>query len=271
MSALEIRAFRNLAYKLVKIQERGKLMGNLISAGIGLREVEEFVRHEVNKLKGSYHKEGNQQMNRNNYIFKNTREIVAKTMAMKQKDNIKMGRGTTRARNKLKGKIEEKLGPRSRQCRSIMKSVNENCKKLRDKLKTKNTKKCEFLKGKYGMKENCLDELNTVDAKKYGMARIFKDGNGMKGVNDMEPTIVYMKNEEPIELTNDEKSVLALGPKFCIMNNLNEETFEREIEETIIKYRWEMKKLENEEKKNAKFGLDTLAAINDIFDEDELA
>ena len=168
MSALEIRAFRNLAYKLVKIQERGKLMGNLISAGIGLREVEEFVRHELNKLKGSYHKEGNQQMNRNNYIFKNTREIVAKTMAMKQKDNIKMGRGTTRARNKLKGKIEEKLGLRSRQCRSIMKSVNENCKKLRDKLKTKNTKKCEFLKGKYGMKENCLDELNTVDAKKYG-------------------------------------------------------------------------------------------------------
>ena len=53
MSAKEVRAFRNLASKLVKTEETGKLLGNLISANIGVREIEEFVIHEDKKLKGN--------------------------------------------------------------------------------------------------------------------------------------------------------------------------------------------------------------------------
>ena len=56
MSAQEIRTLRNLAAKLVKIEERDKLLGILIKHGIGVREVEEFVKYERNKMRGDVHK-----------------------------------------------------------------------------------------------------------------------------------------------------------------------------------------------------------------------
>ena len=51
MSALEIRTLRNLSAKLVKVEERGKLLGELKRSGIGLREIEEFVGHEMGKMR----------------------------------------------------------------------------------------------------------------------------------------------------------------------------------------------------------------------------
>ena len=49
MSAQDVRAFRNLSAKLVKVEERGNLLGTLISSNLGVREVEEFVIHEESK------------------------------------------------------------------------------------------------------------------------------------------------------------------------------------------------------------------------------
>ena len=51
MTSREIRVFRNLSSKLIKIEERGRLLGILIARGVGLKEEEEFVRHEEGKLK----------------------------------------------------------------------------------------------------------------------------------------------------------------------------------------------------------------------------
>ena len=260
MSAKEVRAFRNLASKLVKTEETGKLLGNLISANIGVREIEEFVIHEDKKLKGN---------NVSNSNARYRREMVSNCMKIKFRDNWKTGVGIRKARNKLKGNIEEKLGPNSREFRGIMKSVNNNCMTLRMRLKHKNMKKLEFLKGKYGKIENPIDELKNEDRKKYGGARIFQEDNGMKAEEDHEPVIVCMEGEV-IELDEDEKSVLLLGPKYCILKNLCEESFEREVEECVIKYRWELKKNEREEDEIKRFGEDIMENINCIFDEEEL-
>ena len=262
MSAEEIRTFRNLATKLVKCEERGKLLGNLMSAGIGLRDVEEFVNLEETKTR-----ETNNSKNSKNY--KQRREIVSKAMEIKLRDNQKLGVGLRKAKHKLKGKIEEKLKPRSRKCRWIMKTVKEYGTTLREKLKKKNMKKYTFLKGKYSRIENPLDELSNKDVKKYGVARIFSEDNGMKSEETQEPVVVCREGEE-IALSSEERDLLALGPKYCIMNNLNEETFEREVEECIVKYRWQLKKEENEEKELKKFGEDAMSAINSLFTEEEL-
>ena len=64
--------------------------------------------------------------------------------------------------------------------------------------------------------------------------------------------------------------LLTLGPKFCILNDLVEETFEKEIEECIVKLRWETTNDEKKKKEDKKFGEEALAAINLLFDEDEL-
>ena len=50
MSAREIRVYRNLSAKLTKIEERGRLIGNLIARGLGFREEEEFIKHEISKF-----------------------------------------------------------------------------------------------------------------------------------------------------------------------------------------------------------------------------
>ena len=62
----------------------------------------------------------------------------------------------------------------------------------------------------------------------------------MSGDEKQEPVIVCRSNEE-IKLSDEELAVLVLGPKFCVYNNLSEATFMREIEEMIVKLRWEMK------------------------------
>ena len=47
MSARDIRVYRSLSSKLVKIEERGRLLG----MGVRFKEEEEFLRHNTKKLK----------------------------------------------------------------------------------------------------------------------------------------------------------------------------------------------------------------------------
>ena len=51
MSALEIRSLRNTTTRMIKSEERGKLLRELIKSGVGLREIEEFVGNEESKLR----------------------------------------------------------------------------------------------------------------------------------------------------------------------------------------------------------------------------
>ena len=55
-----------------------------------------------------------------------------------------------------------------------------------------------------------------------------------------------------------------VGPKFFVMNDLVEETFEVEVESCIMKYRWELMKGEEDNKKSK----DTAdVAFNTLFEE----
>ena len=97
------------------------------------------------------------------------------------------------------------------------------------------------------------------------MAQIFMNEGDMKSEEMQEPIIVTRMGEE-IKLSDEEKEVLSLGPKFCILNNLYEEEFEREIEECIVKFRWKQMKNEGDQKERDKFGEEAVEAINLLFD-----
>ena len=160
---------------MVKIEERDKLMGILVKTGIGLREVEEFVMSEEGKLRN----------NKSN--FKKKREIVATMMEMKLRDNRREGTKIRKTRNRLRHKIEETLGPNSRKYRAVMRSVRDNCVKLRLRLRKKNTKKAEFLKGKYIKKENPIEDLSKEDRIRYGQAEIFQEDCKMRPEEEQKP------------------------------------------------------------------------------------
>ena len=138
MSAKEIRTLRNLADKLVKIEERDKLLGNLVKSGIGVREVEEFVRHEEDKLR-----------NFQKSSYKKKRKIVCMMMEIKIRDNLREGNKIRKTRKRLRQTIEETIGSNSRKCRWVMRSIRDNGVNLRTRLRKKNNKKIQFLKGKY--------------------------------------------------------------------------------------------------------------------------
>ena len=46
--------------------------------------------------------------------------------------------------------------------------------------------------------------------------------------------------DETISLNNDEIEALKLGPKFCLFKNLTEEGFEADLEEAIMKIKWDL-------------------------------
>ena len=129
--------------------------------------------------------------------------------------------------------------------------------RLRSKMRKKNVKKFEFLIEKYGVKTKLLDELSEEDRSKYGEARIFREDYKLGNKEKYEPIIICEKDEE-IKLNKDEVELLRLGPKFCVLNDLCGEKFEKEIEECIVKLRWEVMAEDKKSKEDEKFGLDTI-------------
>ena len=76
-----------------------------------------------------------------------------------------------------------------------------------------------------------------------------KDGGiGLKDTTD--PAVVSGGGDMEVTLSKEEKLLLTLNPKFCEYNNINEENFEGELEQTILKYKWDQMGKEMKEKKN---------------------
>ena len=71
--------------------------------------------------------------------------------------------------------------------------------------------------------------------------------DGMRS-NKLRDLLIVCKKDEDLTLSEDEMSVLRLGPKFCEYKNLCDEAFEVEIEQTLMKYKWETRDEENENK-----------------------
>ena len=147
-----------------------------------------------------------------------------------------------------------------------MKDAKKNGENLRKELGKKNVKKCEWLVKKYGVKNMEYEELTNDEVRKYVKAEIFKVVTEMRGEELRAPEIVRGDNEV-INLTNEEIIVLVLGPKFCVRKEkLSEEEFEVELEECIVKIKWD-KRGEYEESKKGKTPADI--AIMSILDDEE--
>ena len=258
MVAKDIRAFRTLSKNLVKIEERSILLGNLIARGVGLREEEEFLLLEQSKFKS------NQQ-------FRKKKEIVILAMKEKLWDNRKFEVKTRKLRNRTLSRIEEHLGRNSRPCRRLRNDVRIHCQNVRREIKKKNLKKEAFLVKKYGKKPAILQDLVEEDRLKYGSAKVFSEEYVVEEMIREEPIIVCMEGEE-ILISENEAALLALGPKFCVINNLCEETFEVELESCIMKYKWEsMGEEENNKKNKSKSDIAFEVLVQETYDEEEKA
>ena len=256
MSAREIRAYRNVSTKLTKIEERGRLIGILMARGVGFKEEEEFIEHEETKFHSNKNK------------MKRKREIVKMLMMEKKRDNAKHENRTRKLRNKMLGSIEGILGRKSRPCRELRKSVRIDNQNLRLKLRAKNDKKVAFLTKKYGMRYKYLEELVEEDRSMYEGARIFDNNQKLVNEDQYKPEVVCVENEV-ISIDEYEADVLSLGPKFCVRGRLDEELFEGEMEECIMKYRWDQMGRDKAEKEAKEEDKAYRIAITQIFTAEE--
>ena len=85
------------------------------------------------------------------------------------------------------------------------------------------------------MLENCPAEV-----KKYASAKVFMENCDIAAEAVKGPVLVCDESESKrIQLSDDEASVLSLGQKFCILNDLGEDEFLNNLEQCIIKYNWD--------------------------------
>ena len=229
MTAKEIREFRTVSSKLIEVEERCKLLEQLNKYKVGLNEEEMFTHSFSSKFKILGNRDG--------VKAKQREEFIMLTLKYKMRDNGLLMVKLRKQRNGLRRQIENTLGTRSTQCRRLVEDVKNNVNKHRVFLKKKNKKKVEHLVWKYGnmLRENVDMEVT----KKMGYPLVFGEDELLKP-EDVRKPVVVVRDGESIQLNEDEEQVLMLGPKFCLYVNLSEEELETNVEECIMKIKWDM-------------------------------
>ena len=227
MTAREVREFRTVSKRLVEIEERSKLLEELKKRKVCLSEEEMFVQnlHSKFKILG----------NRAGVKGKNREELVSLALKMKIRDNNLYGVKVRKRRDFLRGSLERSLGGRSSRCRTIVQEVKMNNHKHRQMLKKKFSKKVEHLTKKFGEKKNC--EMDKSVLKIMGNPRIFEEDLGPE---EIKKPVIVSSVDETVNLSEDELNVLKLGPKYCMFVDLDDEKFETDVEEMIMKTKWDL-------------------------------
>ena len=258
MTAEDVRAFRNLSKKLTECEERTRMLENLMKCKVGLREVEEYVNKEREKL-------------RNGEKFSPKSEIVNGVMKAKFRDNISFGIRLRKRKNIFKVKLEKTLGQQSCKYRKIVRECKEERERLRKTLRKKYTKKCQFLVRKYGNRDDEKYGMDDKEMRRYKDAEIFNDPCDMVADKLRGPVIVCGDGEDKISLNEDEMRFLALGPKFCMYNKLCEVGFEESIEEGIVKLKWDWmgEEMDNRKKPKSLSDMAISVALDELMTEEE--
>ena len=124
------------------------------------------------------------------------------------------------------------------------------------------------MEGKYGKKETPgIEELKKEDRLKYGKANIFDEKYKWTREDNTDPSVVSGKVQ--LKISEEEMTLLRLGPKFNVMGKLCEERFEVELEQTIMKVKWELMGKEKKLKKKSSSDIAIENVLN-VLDEELL-
>ena len=234
MTAKEVREFRSTCKKLVEAEERSKLLKELVKYNVSFGEEENFLRNSQSKFRVLGNKgEGD--------LRKNHDEIVKASLKIKIKDNKLYGVKMRKRRDWLRRKLEETWGTKSQEYRDLMDQIKKTGRDYRKKLKHKNSSKVKHLVRKFGKKrhEEVLESMTDEMREMMGDPDIFDDEKDVRGEEMKNPVLVEGK-DGPIAISEDERELLRLGPKFCLLKNLSEEEFETDVEGCVMKIKWDL-------------------------------
>ena len=124
MAIQEDRELRNTAIKCIEGEMRVKLLKELLKRGIGLREVEDFVRNERSKFRGGGLKK--------KLSLKKHREIVKKFMSEKLREAKGEGIKLRKLKKICLTKLETRLEFDKREFDRIKKEVKSQVNKTKE-------------------------------------------------------------------------------------------------------------------------------------------
>ena len=234
MSAKEVREYRAVSKRLVEVEERSRLLEKLISRKVGLAEEEGFVLKELEKYRNTGRVSKIKSMQR--------QEMISTTNKYKLKDNNIFGDKLRKKRNWLRGTIERAMGGRSREYRKLIEETKTRGDEHRKKLKLKYRQKVDHLEKKFGSRwtNKGEDELDGDMLDSIGVVTILTKDGGKLAPEKLRDPVVVEGEGEVIVLSPDERDLMTLGPKYCVYSTLNEEEFTAEVEECIMKIRWDI-------------------------------
>ena len=231
-TSVEERAYRRSSKKRIKGESKTRLLETLIKKNTGLSSTEEFVKKELLQDKGGNTK-GN--TTKGNIVdYQESRKLVGNITRSKLRGNIKNCIVLRREKIAAEENLILKLGGKTRTYKRIVKETRKHNEEVKKKLSLKNEKKVQWLTKKYGMKYDITEDMDEHEREYYGEAEIFSMECSMTAETLKEPEVVIGAGET-IDVTEDEKKILALGPKFCVRNSLDRTEFEVELEEVSLK------------------------------------
>ena len=205
-----------------------KLLRVLRKEKVGLHEMEVVVTKQLKarKVGGG--------------TFKRRGELLEILFTEKLDDSMRQEVKRRRRRALDRIKLEGMLGgPKSRRSRTSIKNLKRKVDQYRQECKTKNKEKVDHLKSTYSDR---IEKEKSVDLPKhlqrYSSVKVFKQGCELV-CEELKGPVVIEREGFPITLTQGEKDILTLGPKFCVYEKCNEEKFVTNVEISFLKYKWD--------------------------------
>ena len=223
MGGLDLRKAAETWLKLGESEARLHLMVELGYLEVGFPDVENFCLELESKYRstvmGDLREKG-----RESPEWK----VVKLFMELKMIDERKVNSKLETAKYKMKKKIEEISGKNSRRTRNLVKKLRQEAARNKSTIMKKYEQKLKHLRRKFRTSEE--DKINKVpdsiaDLKLENLSVFNK-----KKFDDIE--IVEYETEVigDIELTDNERKILRLPPKFSIEDNLPPEGLALEVE-----------------------------------------
>ena len=220
--------------KLAASECRLRLLNELVSLNLGFCEVEEYslalnekFRLEAFKLNSEL----------------SGKKIVKEAMSLKLRDEQRYNHEMTRVRNKCRFDIGEMFGRNTRRSRTIMKNLRNHALKIKSQYDEKYKNKLSHLLKKY--REDSELKLDKVPdgLEIYENLSIFDKAK----FDDIIVTEYDVAVVGDITLSEDEKSILRINPKFALMNCLKNEEMSLDLEMGCAKLRYTLGR-ENDER-----------------------
>ena len=149
---------------------------------------------------------------------------------------------------RIKRKLADIAGNNSRTYRKVIEELREVARRTKHETTAKMKAKNEHLKKKYNIKSQEQQEPPPEDLKKFEDIMIF-DKTKYENLKNDSYQIKIIGN---VELSNDEKAVLRLHPKFCVLENLTLTRLEQKQKAVMAMLRMEISKQQKNKEFNGK-------------------